>query len=195
MKKTTLNLVLLVSISILIFSCKKDLVKESQVQAQSDSENATQALKIGKKYGGGVIFYLDDTKQHGLIAALQDQSSGVKWDKGNHFLIGAKGSDLGSGKKNTNKIVKALGNKGSYAALICKKYRGGGYSDWFLPSKAELNKLYNKRSVVGGFSGTNYWSSTEADADNAWDQVFQSTTYKFADSKGFTLRVRAIRAF
>lgn len=171
------------------------MIKESQVQAQSDSEDATQAFKIGQKYGGGIIFYLDDTKQHGLIAALQDQSSGIKWDKGNHFLIGAKSSAIGTGKKNTNKIVNALGTSGNYAALICKKYRGGGYSDWFLPSKAELNKLYNKSSVVGGFSGTNYWSSTEDDANNAWDQVFQDPTYKFADYKSFTLRVRAIRAF
>lgn len=188
--KTTLAVLFLT----VFFSCKKDLVKEQPVQPQNVSEEAVQAFRIGQKYGGGIIFYLDSTKKHGLIAAVKDQSAGVRWDKGNHFLIGATGKAIGTGKKNTNKIVNALGTTGSYAALICKQYRGGGFSDWFLPSKAELSKLYYKRTVVGGFTATNYWSSSEYDAENAWDEVFDGA-YKFADYKNFTLRVRAIRSF
>jgi len=175
-----------------LFSCTKDVTK--QTPAQTEAEDATQALRVGQAFGGGIIFYLDATKQHGYIAATQDQGGQVAWDKGTHNLIGAKGKALGTGKANTNKIVNALGTTGNYAALICKNYRGGGFSDWFLPSKAELLKLYNKRDKVGGFSDTNYWSSTEVDAEDALNVVFPGP-FQETDFKGFTLRVRPIRAF
>ena len=188
--KSALVVILFLSLS----SCKKDLVKDTQADTQITSDNALQSLQIGQSYGGGIIFYLDSTRQHGFIAAKQDQSTGIAWDKGNHFLIGATGKSLGTGKKNTNKIVNALGTTGSYAALLCKKFTGGGHTDWFLPSKAELNRMYNKRAVIPGLAATNYWSSSEVDAENAWDQEFGGG-FQFSDFKGFTLRVRAIRAF
>lgn len=194
MKAISLKSAFAVMLVFSFFSCKKDVIKEMQADEQTTSDNAIQSLKIGQSYGGGIIFYLDSTKQHGFIAAKQDQSTGIAWDKGKHFLIGATGKALGTGKKNTNKIVNALGTSGSYAALLCKKYTGGGHTDWFLPSRAELNRLYNKRAVVPGLAATNYWSSSEYDAQNAWDQEFGGG-FQFTDFKGFTLRVRAIRAF
>ena len=68
------------------------------------------------------------------------------------------------------------------------------YGDWYLPSKVELNLLYNQNTVVGGFAYDYYWSSTEYGSNYAWYQNFnlgyQTITYKY-----FTVRVRAVRAF
>ena len=61
---------------------------------------------------------------------------------------------------------------GSYAAKLCKAYKSGGFTDWYLPSKAELNQLYLHKNKVGGLEATNYWSSTESDQNNAYDQEF-----------------------
>jgi len=46
---------------------------------------------------------------------------------------------------------------------LCDDLVFNGYSDWYLPSSDELNKLYLNKSAVGGFSNTFYWSSTEED--------------------------------
>ena len=35
---------------------------------------------IGESYGGGIVFYVDDSGQHGLIATTSDQSAGASWD-------------------------------------------------------------------------------------------------------------------
>ena len=85
----------------------------------------------------------------------------------------------------------------SIAARLCGDLIEGGYSDWYLPSKDELNKLYLNRVAIGGFqldvSGI-YWSSTEFDNNNAWIQSFyNSATNGFG--KEYPLYVRAIRAF
>jgi len=63
---------------------------------------------------------------------------------------------------------------------------------WRLPTKNELNEMYKKRDVVGGFAFF-YWSSTEYDNSNAWLQYFsngfQNSFYKY-----YRNDVRAVRA-
>jgi hypothetical protein len=69
------------------------------------------------------------------------------------------------------------------------------YGDWYLPSKVELNLLYNQKTVVGGFANFFYWSSTETDSNYAWSQDFLNGL-QFSPNKFFTsIRVRAVRAF
>lgn len=197
--KTTIKTGAAAIMLLLAASCTKD-INHPPVANQSTDNQSTQRLSftIGQSYGGGKIFYIDNTGQHGLIAALADQTpanSGVSWYNGTYVVTGATHAGIGSGAKNTKLIIAAQGKTGSYAALLCKQYHGGGFTDWYLPSKNELNALYKKRNIIGGFQETDYWSSTESDMNNAGDQVFQSIGYQFNDDKSFTLRVRAIRAF
>ena len=69
----------------------------------------------------------------------------------------------------------------------------GGYSDWYLPAKDELNILYSGSGSVGGFIASTYWSSTEYNLNNfsAWYQSFTYGTQYY--SKTIALSVRCIR--
>jgi len=154
--------------------------------------NGDNTLAIGQSYQGGIIAYIDSTGQHGLIVATADQSEGIQWYNGSYLVTGATGTAIGTGLTNTNTIIAAQGS-GSYAASIARDYNGGGYTDWYLPSKDELNQLYVNRAVIGGLTEYAYWSSTEHDNNNGWLQGFDYG--QFYDNKNTTSPVRAVRAF
>jgi hypothetical protein len=80
------------------------------------------------------------------------------------------------------------------AARLCGDLTEGGYSDWYLPSKDELNQLYINRVAIGGFSDNGYWSSTEYASNLAWAQYFNFGVQTDV-SKNYPLYVRAIRSF
>ena len=133
---------------------------------------------IGETYGGGIVFYVYDGGQHGLIAATADQSTGMRWYGGSYTNTCAKGDGVGAGLKNTAIIIANQGpvDGNTFAARLCNEYSvtvgGITYGDWYLPSKHELNLLYLQKTVVGGFAGYIYWSSTETVNSNAWSQFF-----------------------
>ncbi len=110
---------------------------------------APSQLKAGESYGGGKVAYIFKQGEHGYVAGQT------------HGLIAAAG-DLEA--DHWDDAVKA-----------CKEYRGGGFSDWRMPSKDELSKLYIHRQSIGGFKDHHYyWSSTESDKNDAWDQSFRT---------------------
>jgi len=155
--------------------------------------STTDTLAIGDSYQGGIIFWLDATGQHGLIAATVDQSTGIQWYNGSYTTTNAVRDGIGAGMYNTERII-ANQSTGSYAAQLCANYKGGGYGDWYLPSKYELNLLYLQKTVVGGFAIAWYWSSTERNVNYAWRQYFISGSQYYLN-KNYTGNVRAIRAF
>ena len=93
------------------------------------------------------------------------------------------------------------GNSTAYAAKLCRDYRGGGFTDWFLPSSGQLQALSSYQDVVGGFPahvflGTfNYWSSTEYDSFRALDQNYNYMFTYNNPQKNQLNYVRAIRVF
>jgi Protein of unknown function (DUF1566) len=155
---------------------------------------------IGQNYGGGIVFYVYDNGQHGLIAATTDQSTLMRWNGGTQTITRARAEGVGAGLKNTAIIIanQAPVDGGAFAATVCNEYSvtvgGVTYGDWYLPSRHELNLLYLQRAVVGGFTTNIYWSSLEDGTNGAWAQSFSNGALIIAN-KGTTLYVRSIRAF
>lgn len=155
---------------------------------------------IGENYGGGIIFFVYDNGQHGLIAATADQSIGIRWDGGTNTNTRARADGIGAGLKNTAIIIANQGpvDGNAFAATVCNEYSvtvgGVTYGDWYLPSKYELELLYLQKTVVGGFADVNYWSSSETNNVLAWFQFFDNGFQNF-NIKNSTYYVRAIRAF
>ncbi len=101
---------------------------------------------VGELYGGGIVFYVYDNGQHGLIASLDDLSTGIQW--------GVLGTDISNcesgydGAANTAAIVTQLGAGNTYAAGLCDIYTGGSQTDWYLPASWELNLLYDEAFMI-----------------------------------------------
>lgn len=142
---------------------------------------------------GGVVFYITDGGSHGLEAAPEDQSSGAEWGCKGVTITGADETIVGTGLQNTADIIAGCADAG-IAARLADEYTLHGFDHWFLPSIDELNLLYQQKTVVGGFTEDYYWSSTEFDANAAWDHSFTNDSQTHFD-KNLTFGVRAIRAF
>lgn len=59
------------------------------------------------------------------------------------------------------------------ANSICNNLMAFGFSDWYLPSRLELNALYKQSYLLTGLNETEsikYWSSTDKDEKHAYTQ-------------------------
>jgi plastocyanin len=198
---------IIIANAVAINGCTDVLASNYDSTATIDDGSCTYPLAIGDTYEGGIVFWLDGNGG-GFIAAPTDQSTGAEWGCYGTVVSGADGTVIGTGAQNTIDIVNnncspnTAGN--SIAADICDTLTIGGYSDWFLPSKAELNLMWRNIGQgnvlglgnVGGFAIDFYWSSTEGNYDYAWRQYFYSGgQYQYAPVKYNTYYVRAVRAF
>lgn len=153
---------------------------------------------------GGFVFYVTDAGLHGMEAARKDQGNAASWGCYGILIVGADGISIGTGLQNTLDIlnIQTGCNVPNTAGTIANGYTLNGYSDWFLPSRDELNLMYATigqgapapLTNVGGFANADYWSSTEGDNVTAWFQHFPSGS-QFIKGRGSVISVRAIRAF
>ena len=155
--------------------------------------------------GGGIVFYDAGSVQSWgryLEAAPFGDEVQRTWATGGNqsaAVSGADGTANGTGEQNTADIVAQSGNVAvTSAAVYCSELVSGGQSDWFLPSKDELNLMYtNLRSAstpLGGFSSGYYWSSSESGGGSARYQQFL-IGFQGDFSKNRTGYVRPVRAF
>ncbi|WNH09174.1 beta strand repeat-containing protein [Thalassobellus suaedae] len=166
---------------------------------------AAQTLSIGDFVGGGVVFWVDPVdNSRGLVCSIEDQSAGIQWYNGSYLTTGATGTAVETGASNTDAIIAVQGaTETNYAAGLARAYTGGGFTDWYLPSKDELYQMGLNRGIINSIASTNggvnfgggsrsYWSSTET-GSNAWVLFFGNLHQTFL-SKNETKMVRAVRA-
>lgn len=175
---------------------------------------SAKTYQVGEFAHGGIVFWVDETGQHGLICAKTDQSTSTRWSAGTYGSTEARGDGVYAGQMNTAIIISAqvaLGDDGSNnASKMCNNYQvtesGVLYGGWYLPSKYELNLMYLNRAAIdatallkGGtaFENSLYYSSTESSSTEAWLQSFPTGTQSAMtkDVPFGSVNVRAIRAF
>jgi len=152
---------------------------------------------------GGIVAYIlvpgdpgyEANVQHGLIVSSADLSSGIQWYNGSYVTTGATGTAIGTGLSNTNTIIAVQGVvTTSYAAGLARAHNGGGFSDWFLPSRDETSKICSGagRVITSGI----YWTSTEGSQFGAGIFDFSICASNATFGKESTAgRVRAVRSF
>jgi hypothetical protein len=198
--------------------------------------NGTTLCAVGVQGpGGGTVFYVDTEGRYSdfdyLEVAPADASTGAVWSTATvHCGLPADTScqsaflttsgealnllAIGTGRAATAAIVArhTAGSvaKTDYAAGIADAYTTPTASDWFLPSKDELNEMCKYARNTGqaagaataclggtlrsGFASDYYWSSSEDVANAAWDQTF-FTGGQGNYGKGNGDHVRPVRAF
>lgn len=165
-------------------------------------EDGNLIAQIGDYFQGGIIFHIDSTGQHGLIAAEESLSGLYEWgcygDTTNFHTIN---SVIGGGAQNTEDVFlydcqSMYGGETVFEAVV--GYEVYGYDDWYIPNVHEGIKLMLASGYVDFTTdGQNYWTS----CDDDWFRAFVISKTEEEGSKfGVDLRnvpnkVLPIRAF
>jgi hypothetical protein len=148
---------------------------------------------------GGLVFHIENGGRNGLEAAPEDQDdgSGAVWGCPSREVNGADGVLIERGTTNTLDVVEQCTGVNIASKLAYDYVSLTGYTDWFLPSKDELNAMYINLDLEdsGDFTDNSYWSSSESSETTAWAQGFISGQQSELYSKALSTRVRAVRAF
>lgn len=177
---------------------------EGTAYGEQKSFTTNSTFQIGEEYQGGIIAYVDNTGNHGFIVSKTSANSTGYWapTDGEGGATGATETSVGSGKRNTDKIVNTHGTGENYAAYSCVKLNSGGYKDWFLPSLDELKILQQNKDFIEGLivypnSEYYYWSSTEKNAYYAYavEMISGKSVERLKTYLGHRCNVRAIRYF
>ncbi len=170
--------------------------------------------QVGDFAQGGIVFWVDETGEHGLVCAKFDQSTTSRWYAGTYGVTRAQGDGPYSGEMNTELIIMSqlsIGDDGfDYAAQLCNETQiteaGITYGDWYLPSKDELEIMYQNKSTIAttavgnggsGLAPARYWTSTEDSTSPsvwAYSVSFQIIS-TLAEPKYESNYVRAVRSF
>jgi len=126
-----------------------------------------KSYSLGERALGGVVFYINESGTHGLVAASDDQMKIVNWYHANDNLNNPSLHDEA----------------------------GKAFFDWRIPTKFELNLMYERKGIIGNFTRSNYWSSNEYEnGDSAWAQNF-GDGFQLSQEKSTENSVRLIRTF
>ncbi len=187
--------------------------------------SGASTCSVGDFAHGGIVFWVDETGEHGLVCAKKDQKTSnnpgaefLRWMAGKWDDTWARGDGPYAGDLNTSIIIAAtvaIGDDAdTFAARVCNELHlpdsGITYGDWYLPSKYELNLMYQNKAIIDstatapGNGGStfyygrgehDYWSSTERSAYHAWYQSLTTGHQTDQKDKARKHRIRAVRAF
>ncbi len=152
-------------------------------------------LVIGNEYQGGYIFYLDNTGKHGMVAKKTSYPN-IPNGWGCFYTDIPTSTLFGTGKANTNAILNACSDTAN-AARVCDKLSSGGFDDWYLPSKEELQLIYTNlhQHSLGSFENHSYWSSSEHSQGYGWEIDFTTGLSDRGNKANHYQLVIAVRDF
>jgi hypothetical protein len=172
---------------------------------------SSPGLSIGDTHAGGIIFYLDGSRKHGLVAKATDEPGEIKWAIDDSSTVGSFADGPHGGAFNQRVILERHPGGMAPAAQACEDINIGPnvYSDWYLPSRYELFLMYQNigpgasapNTNIGNFLPAQYWTSTEYQESGrkccAHMIHFGSGTTNFNtdQTKDDSRMVRAVRAF
>jgi len=84
---------------------------------------------IGEKFGGGIVFWVDETGEHGLIAETIDQSQN-------------------GARRNPKELMKKSKSSKLNEDTPGHSPEGSKFNDWRLPTNDELSKLVNLSEIL-----------------------------------------------
>lgn len=163
-----------------------------------------RCAKIGDKCPDGTIYAGHATDGRGkwfsLYTTPADAPGLFRWSGGEIDADAVTGVDNPrDGLLNTRKLHGRLTIGFVHeAANYCMNLATQGYNDWYLPSEAELQRLYINRSSIGNLYTGDwpqiYWSSTESSGSGifAFGLNFLTGT-ALGYPKSIAARVRCVR--
>ena len=150
---------------------------------------------------GGRVFFDKGIFSDGwryLEAAPASTEFTAPWGTRGQNVAGTQ-EGIGTGRRNTEIIVQHLqqqrNRETGRAAQMAAALNFGGFNDWFLPSRDELNLMFQNRAIIGDLGDRWYWSSSQSyHRNDAWRQNFGNGS-QHRNDKNNSFSVRAIRAF
>lgn len=180
--------------------CEIELLQQPKSVATSSTTTTTVPscanggpCKIGDiGPGGGVIFF--DSNARNFWGRYLEAAPVTAWwnakdplgtfgcagqwvNDGEHPIANNTFEQIGTGKANTEAILKSCKDTNS-GAFIASSLISGGKNDWFLPSRNEQIAMNSNKQVIPGLIAGAYYSSTEADAERAY-------IFNFLDGLGY----------
>ena len=166
---------------------------------------------VGELYGGGVVFWVNQSGTHGLICSMVNLGSPKEWSDETGVLPNQLAKSDRDGQSNTAIIVSRSvfpGAARSCGTYVNADYGTGVFSDWYLPSREEMNclwdNIYSVNTALEKDSNDattvlhkgDFWTSTEFESDEKYVWIYSFVYgYVFYNLKTRSGYVRAVRAF
>jgi hypothetical protein len=140
---------------------------------------------------GGIVVQVTADGLNGLEASPADVTA-AKWGCFGQSIATALNTGIGWGAANTTAIVNECA-EAPIAAKNVDAYSVNGFSDWYLPTKDELNLIYLQKVPLG--LSRIYMSSSEYVTIRFWQQEMSDGSQFNTFDKNSSSAIRATRTF